>query len=341
MSVSHDIKQDYSITHLNTLGLKVSSRYYVEVNSIDELQRALSFAKEKLLSTFVMGEGSNVVFSGDYDGLIIGISLHGIAVTRHGDEAIVEAAAGENWHQLVLYCLQRDLYGLENLSLIPGSVGAAAVQNIGAYGAELKDVLLDLKVMDTDTQVLRTLTMAECRFGYRTSIFKESLRDRTAITSLRLKLSSHSKLNQSYGQLQQELREMAVGNVDGHSISEAVCRIRRRRLPDPSEMGNVGSFFKNPVVSVQQYDQLKTDHPDLVGVADQGEGIKLAAAWLIDQCGWKNKGVGDAVVSDRHTLVLINKGNAKPSDFLRLANRIQVSVRSKFNVALELEPTIC
>lgn len=340
MAVSYDIKQDYSITHLNTLGLKVSSRYYVVVNSIDELQRALFFAKEKSLSTFVMGEGSNVVFSGDYGGLIIRISLHGRAVTRHGEEAIVEAAAGENWHQLVVYCLQRDLYGLENLSLIPGSVGAAAVQNIGAYGAELKDVLLDLKVMDTDTRVLRTLTMAECRFGYRTSIFKESLRDRTAITSVRLKLSSHSKLNQSYGQLQQELQEMAVDNVDGHSISEAVCRIRRRRLPDPLEMGNVGSFFKNPVVSLQQYDQLKTDHPDLVAVADHGER-KLAAAWLIDQCGWKNKGVGGAVVSDRHTLVLINKGNAKPSDFLRLANRIQVSVRSKFNVALELEPTIC
>ena len=330
------------MTHLNTLGLSVNARYYVKVNSTDELKHALMFARDRSLPTFIMGEGSNVVFSSDYSGLIIGISLRGIAVTRHGEDAIVEAAAGENWHRLVVYCLDRDLYGLENLSLIPGSVGAAPVQNIGAYGVELKEVLLDVKVLDTDTLMERNLTMAECRFGYRTSIFKESLRNRCVILSVRLKLSGRSKLNQSSGQLRRQLQEMGVHNVDGRSIGAAVCRIRQRRLPDPLEVGNVGSFFKNPIVSSEQYGQLKSDYPGLVGVPDQmGEGTKLRAAWLIDQCDWKNKGVGDAAVSDRHSLVLINKGKAKPSDFLQLAGRIQDSVRRKFNVALELEPTVC
>jgi|TARA_Y100000310_G_C20666887_1_gene808058 UDP-N-acetylmuramate dehydrogenase len=341
MTVVYSVQQNCSMTHLNTLGLSVSSRYYVRVSSIDDLRRALTFAQGKSLPTFIMGEGSNVVFSGDYDGLVIGIALQGIEVTRQDDEAIVTAAAGENWHRLVEYCLQHDLYGLENLSLIPGSVGAAPVQNIGAYGVELKEVLLDVTVLDRDTLLQRNLTMAECQFGYRTSVFKESLRGRCVIISVRLKLTDHSKLNQSYGQVQQELREMGVQNVDGRSISEAVCRIRQRKLPDPSEVGNVGSFFKNPVVSVQQYTELKSDYPDLVGVADQTEGMKLTAAWLIDQCGLKNEEVGDAAVSNRHSLVLINKGRAEPSDFLQLANRVQVSVRRKFNVSLELEPTIC
>lgn len=337
----YNVKQNYSLERLNTLGLKIRSKYYVKVSSTEELCSALSFGKEKLLPTFILGEGSNVVFSGDYDGLIIRISLQGIVVTRQGDDAIVEVAAGENWHRLVTYCLDRGLYGLENLSLIPGSVGAAPVQNIGAYGVELKQVLLDVKVLDRDTLQQRVLTGEQCQFGYRTSKFKESLRNQCVIISVRLKLSTHSKLNQSYGQLQQELDQMGIRKVDGRSISEAVCRIRQRRLPDPLEMGNVGSFFKNPVVSAQQYAQLKSNYPDLVGNADQQIGVKLAAAWLIDQCGWKNKGVGDAVVSDRHSLVLVNKGQAEPSDFLQLAEQIQASVHSKFNVTLELEPTIC
>jgi len=339
--VSYSIKHNYSMKHLNTLGLEISSRYFIRVSSSDELRSALTFAKDKSLPVFIMGEGSNVVFSGDYDGLIIGISLLGITVSKHGGKTIVEAAAGENWHQLVTYCLDRDLYGLENLSLIPGSVGAAPVQNIGAYGAELKQVLLDLKVLDRDTLEEHILTKEQCRFGYRTSLFKANAGSRYIVISIRLMLSNQSKLNQSYGQLQQELREMGVQNLDGRSISEAVCRIRQSRLPDPAEVGNVGSFFKNPVVSTEQYARLKANHPNLVGNADQQAGIKLGAAWLIEQCGWKNKGVGDASVSDRHALVLVNNGKAEPSDFLELADRIQTSVRTKFNVQLELEPTIC
>ena len=339
--MSYNVEQYYSLAHLNTLGLKVTSRYYVRVSSTEELCTALRFARDKRLPTFILGEGSNVVFSGNYAGVIVGIALKGITVTRRQNTAIVEAAAGENWHELVAYCLNRDLYGLENLSLIPGSVGAAPVQNIGAYGVELKQVLLDLTVLDTDTLAERVLTAEQCQLGYRSSLFKNGSRNRYVIISVRLNLSNQSKLNQSYGQIAQELLEMGVQNINGRSISEAVCRIRKRRLPDPRDIGNVGSFFKNPVVSAQQYSQLKANHPHLVAYTDPHTGTKLAAGWLIDQCGWKSKGIGDAAVSDRHALVLVNKGNAKPSDFLQLAERIQSSVLRKFDIALELEPTIC
>ncbi len=333
------IANNYSLATKNFLRLDVHARFFATVHSIDEIRAALQFARSKNLAVMVLGEGSNIVFTGDYDGLVIKISIKGIKLHPQNSSVIVEAAAGECWQDLVAYTLDKELYGLENLSMIPGSVGAAPVQNIGAYGVELGDVLHDLIVLDRQSLKQSVLTRDACGLDYRDSVFKGIAKDRYIVTAIRLKLQRQSRLVSCYQTLQTELQRMHLPEVTGKAIAEAVTRIRKDRLPDPSSEANVGSFFKNPIVPVEQYHRLQLKHPDMPG-NELGSGVKLSAAWLIDQCGLKGKNCGDAVVSQRHSLVLVNRGQAKPDDFLNLKDLIQSSVQEHFGLDLEVEPQL-
>ena len=331
------IQRDYSLAAANYLHLDVKARFFSSADSIDAIRSGLQFAQSEKLPVLVLGEGSNIVFTSDYPGLVLKISTTGIRVTPSDSTAIVEVAAGEHWQDLVSYTLEHGLYGLENLSMIPGSVGAAPVQNIGAYGAQLQDVLLDLKVMDRQSLTESTLTSEACGFGYRDSIFKGKDKDRFVVTSIRLKLDCQSKLLVGYGAIEQELQNMQIGETTGAAIAKAVARIRKKRLPDPSAEANVGSFFKNPLVPAEQYQRLLETFPDMPGNRD-GDKVKLSAAWLIDQCGLKGTSCGDAVVSSLHSLVLINKGHATPDDFVKLKDMIQSKVHEHYGLDLEVEP---
>lgn len=334
---SMNIERDYSLAADNYLRLDVKARFFTIADSIDAIRLALQFADARELPVLLLGEGSNIVFTNDYQGLVLKIATRGINLMWNDSTAIVEAAAGEHWQDLVAYTLENELYGLENLSFIPGSVGAAPIQNIGAYGAELKDVLHDIRVLDRQSLSEKTLTGAACGLGYRDSIFKGKDKDRYVVTSIRLKLERQSRLLTGYGAIGKELQNMHVAEVTGKAIAEAVTRIRRARLPDPSIEANVGSFFKNPHVPVERYQQLRSKYPDMPGFR-KGNKVKLSAAWLVDQCGLKGRNCGDAVISPRHSLVLVNMGHAKPNDFLELKNIIQSRVREHYGLDLEVEP---
>jgi UDP-N-acetylmuramate dehydrogenase len=256
------------------------------------------------------------------------------------DFVVMEASAGENWHNFVDICLKNRYYGLENLALIPGKVGAAPVQNIGAYGVEQKDYFHSLTGIDMRTGEIRHYAADECGFGYRSSIFKKHLRDRFIITEVRYRLPKQSSLNLSYHELDREVRKFVVVEPDARYVFETVCRLRRRKLPDINAFPNAGSFFKNPVIDIQKYNEIKKDHPRIIAFEDEPGKMKISAGWLIDDCGWKGKSIGDAAVFEKHALVLINKGNATGKEILQLANEIIESVDRKFDIRLQPEVRI-
>lgn len=338
--MSDAIIRDFALERYNTLRLRVTCRLFAEVRSIEELRTALQHARQEGVPVLVLGEGSNVLFRGNFDGMVVKVGLKGVEVQPTDDGARVTACAGENWNELVQACVATGLCGVENLALIPGSVGAAPVQNIGAYGAELAEVFEELEMLDPRTLEVRRMSRAECRFGYRHSAFKEPALAGAVITRVRLRLRSEPRPNLSYAPVREELAAMGVVAPGVREVAEAVMRIRRRRLPDPAVVGNVGSFFKNPVVPVALATELRERYPGLP-VNDEGEGCcKLSAAWLIDRCGLRGTAVGDAAVSEQHALVLVNRGQALPQHFLQLAALIQGEVEAAFSVRLELEPTL-
>jgi UDP-N-acetylmuramate dehydrogenase len=263
-----------------------------------------------------------------------------MVVSESEQQVIVRAEAGENWHEFVQWTLAQGLPGLENLSLIPGSVGAAPIQNIGAYGSELAEFFHSLTLFDFATRETRVLSREDCNFGYRDSIFKHALRDRAVIIDVSFALPRQWHPNLRYAELAAELAAHSVSDPTAQDIADAVIAIRRRKLPDPAEIGNAGSFFKNPVVSQAQHAQLLAEYPQLVSYAQADGSIKLAAGWMIDQCGWKGRSVGAAGVHDRQALVLVNRGGAAGSDVLALATKIVDDVRTRFGVSLETEPVI-
>lgn len=302
---------------------------------MEEIREALSFAREHQLPVIVLGGGSNTVLSNDVDGLVLAVDLEGINFA--GREA--EVTAGENWHAFVLRALDQNLFGLENLSLIPGNAGAAPIQNIGAYGVELDRYFVSLDAIDRQTLELVTMDRAACRFGYRDSVFKRELKNRLIIVRIRLLLEDTFKANLTYEDLRAEVEASVDGAPSAIDVSEAVCRLRRRKLPDPGQIGNAGSFFKNPEVSEAHYRDLIKQWPDLPAWPSS-DGVKLSAAWMIDHLGLKGSAVGDAEVSTRHALVLVNSGNARGSDVLELADRVQKAVKDGFGLELEIEPVI-
>jgi UDP-N-acetylmuramate dehydrogenase len=335
------IEENYSLRVFNTFGIHASARYFINVQSVDELQELLIGDVWKQMPLLILGGGSNILFTKDVDGLVIKNDLKGIAVVQETDEFVdVKAGAGENWHRLVEFCIGNNYAGIENLSLIPGNVGASPMQNIGAYGAEVKDIFLELEALHIRDNVLIRFDKEECQFGYRDSIFKNRYKGQFVILSVTLRLSKTPHFNTSYGAIGKELEAMGVKELSIQAISQAVINIRSSKLPDPSKIGNAGSFFKNPQVTEKEFLDLKADYPKIVGYPMEDNAVKLAAGWLIEQCGWKGFREGDAGVHAKQALVLVNYGNARGKEIEMLAQRIIKSVKGKFGVTLEPEVNI-
>lgn len=333
-------QQHFSLQQHNTFGLPCIARFYAQPTTESELAAILQTVTARNLPVLIVGGGSNLLLQGDFAGLAIKPRLMGIrCVASTATTVLIEAHAGENWHQFVSYCLSQGWYGLENLSLIPGTVGAAPMQNIGAYGVEVKDCLHSVVAMSRQTGQLRKLTNAECRFAYRDSVFKQELANQYVITRVRFCLSTIPSTHIAYGDIQTELTQRGITTPKPQHVAQAIIAIRQRKLPDPQHIGNAGSFFKNPVVSHAQFQRLKDQYPKIVAYP-QAEGVKLAAGWLIDQLGWKGRSLGAAGVYEQQALVLVNRGGATGAEILQLAQAIQQDVWQHFAVQLDIEPVI-
>ncbi len=334
------IEQNKPLKSLNTFGLNVKAREFVSIRSEKDLIHVFDNYPEK--EKFVLGGGSNMLLTKDLEALVLHLEIKGIKIdSGENDTAIVEAAAGENWHDLVLFCLENNLGGIENLSLIPGNVGTAPIQNIGAYGVELKDVFHSCRAYDVESGTFRTFLKDDCQFGYRNSIFKQTLKGKVVITSVKLILTTKNhRINSSYGAIQQALGNSGVSNPSISDISEAVIKIRQSKLPDPAEIGNSGSFFKNPVITDSHFSDLAEQFPEIPSYRLENDQVKVPAGWLIEKAGFKGKRFGDYGVHDRQALVLVNHGNAKGKDILQLARLIQMTIKRIFDINLEPEVNI-
>lgn len=329
--------ENASLQMRNTFGIAARARFLADVYNESQLANLLNTVTAKRLKVLVLGGGSNMLLSQDFEGLVICPQLLGIhCISDNQHQVIIEAAAGENWHQFVQYCVAHGWYGLENLSLIAGSVGAAPVQNIGAYGVELKDNFVSLRAIHRQTATVREFSLAECQFGYRDSVFKGCLKDQYIITAVRFRLSKIAKVSVQYGDIRQELTKQGIDTPTPQQVAQAVISIRQRKLPNPQHIGNAGSFFKNPVISQAQFATLKQQYPHIVAYPQQQE-VKLAAGWLIEQAGWKGQSLGQAGVYEKQALVLVNRGTATGQEVMALAKTIQQSVYDKFGVCLEIE----
>lgn len=331
----------FNIQKFNTLAVSAVANYFVSVQNEEELREALAFAKAENIPLLILGGGSNIVLRADFPGLVVHMKTRGLDVVAENDEFVwLKVAAGENWHQLVEYTLDNGYYGLENLSLIPGSVGAAPIQNIGAYGVELKDVFAELSALNIQSGLMVTFTKESCQFGYRESIFKQSLKDQYVITSVTLKLTKTPQLNLQYPALRAALVDIPAHEISPGQVSAAVIAIRQSKLPDPQQIPNVGSFFKNPVISRIQFESLKLQFPELVSYPVDTQQVKLAAGWLIDKAGWRGRDVDGAKVHSEQALVLTNPGKLEGKLILQLADKVVASVQEKFGVVLEREPRV-
>jgi len=333
------VQYDFPLRRFNTFGIDARAKAFLAVTSVDMLTHVKGDPMLARLPRLVLGGGSNLLLTGDFPGLVLHMQMTGVQVVGEDDGAVyVKAAAGENWHGFVQWTLQQGLGGLENLSLIPGNVGAAPIQNIGAYGVELKDRFHALTAFDFNTGETYTLDNAGCRFGYRDSIFKHALRDSAVIVDVTFALPKHWQPNTQYGDVAQELAARGIAAPTPMNVSEAVIAIRTRKLPDPAVIGNAGSFFKNPIVTKEQRDALLERYPQLVSYPQADGAYKLAAGWLIDQGGWKGKSRGAAGVYEKQALVLVNRGGATGREIADLAAAIQEDVLARFDVKLEPEP---
>lgn len=335
-----NIQEHISLRPYNTFGIDVKARYFAEVTSIDELTWVLQ--QKSYPRKLILGGGSNMLLTGDLDLLVIFISLKGKEVVASDDSHNeIRVMAGENWHDLVLWTLEHNMGGLENLSLIPGSVGSAPIQNIGAYGVELKDHFVCCELMDIATQSLQTFSLKDCKFGYRDSYFKHEGKGKYVITSVTFRLTSKNhSLRTGYGTIATELENEKVLHPNIQDISRAVIRIRRQKLPDPAILGNSGSFFKNPVVNKETFEKLQQSYPDIPSYKVAEEEIKIPAAWLIDSCGFKGLRQGDAGVHEHQALVLVNYGKATGAEILSLSQQIQATVQKSFGIAIVPEVNI-
>lgn len=334
------IEQQKSLKTYNTFGIDAKAKHFTSVNSLAELTSIL--ASNEYPEKFILGGGSNMLLTKDIDALVIHVNLKGIEIISEDENyAIVKAYAGENWHKFVLWCLEHNLGGVENLSLIPGNIGTAPIQNIGAYGVELKDVFECCEVMEIATQQKKTFNKQDCKFGYRESIFKQDAKGKYIITSVNLKLTKKEhKLNTGYGAIISQLEDMKVSHPTIQDISKAVIAIRQSKLPDPKEIGNSGSFFKNPVISSDHFNELQANFPEIPSYTVSDKLVKVPAGWLIEKVGFKGKTFGDYGVHKKQALVLVNYDNAKGSDILKLAKLIQHTIKRIFNIDIETEVNI-
>lgn len=331
------IQENISLKPFNTFGIDKKAQFFTKSSSVEELKEALSWAKSKNHSVLILGGGSNILLTKDFQGLVIKVELKGIQVLSEDENhLVVEVGAGEIWHDWVMYALEKNWAGLENLSLIPGTVGASPMQNIGAYGVEIKEVFHSLTALNKETLEMETFDSAACKFGYRESVFKHELKDQYIITSVRFRLSKTPHFHIEYGAIQDVLREKGIEELSIRDVSEAVIQIRQSKLPDPKEIGNAGSFFKNPTIPAGQFEKLKLDFPNLPGYPGEG-GVKVPAGWLIEQAGWKGKRLGDVGVHSKQALVLVNYGKGTGEEIQSLSEQVQASVRTKFGIELNPE----
>ncbi|MDP3392788.1 UDP-N-acetylmuramate dehydrogenase [Sediminibacterium sp.] len=336
------IQENISLKPYNSFGIHALAKSFCSVSSIIEMQELLEWNKIQNNPLLILGGGSNLLFTKDYNGLVLQNALKGIELIREDHENYyVKAMAGENWHQFVCYCVQMQYQGIENMSLIPGNVGASPMQNIGAYGVEIKDVFESLEAIQISDGAVVTFNNSACEFGYRESIFKRLLRNQFIILSVVFKLRKTPVYNTSYGNIEQELINMKEQQPNIQSIAEAVIRIRQRKLPDPSKIGNAGSFFKNPIILTALYEELKKENKNIPGFAvNNGDYTKVPAAWLIEQTGWKGFRVGDAGCYPLQPLVLVNYGNATGAEIFDLSAQIIKKVQAHFGILLEREVNI-
>ena len=332
---------DFSLKPYNTFGIDVKARHFARFDNVRELQELLQRPEVKEEPKLILGGGSNVLFTKDFDGIVLLNGIKGIEIIREDSEfAYVKAGGGEVWHDLVQFCLEHNLGGVENLSLIPGTVGAAPLQNIGAYGVELKDVFLELDAVHLPSGEIHTFDKDACQFGYRESVFKHAAKGQYIVTAVTLQLHKQHRLNTSYGAIKTTLEEMQVQQPTIQDVSAAVCHIRRSKLPDPAQIGNAGSFFKNPEIPVVLFDLLKEKHPEMPAYPVSEVSVKVPAGWLIEQCGWKGKVIENYGVHKNQALVLVNYGGANGEKLLKMAYDIIQSVQQKFGITLQPEVNI-
>ncbi len=336
------IQENISLKPYNTFGIDVAARYFTSFSSPEELNEILSYVPlENVKDKLILGGGSNVLFTKDYDGLVLRNEIGGIEVVAEDEEHIyVKTGAGVNWHQFVLFCIDHDFAGVENLSLIPGSNGASPMQNIGAYGVEIKDVFHQLEAYHIQDKASKIFSLQECEFGYRESVFKRKYKGQFIITSVTYKLYKKPHFNTSYGAINQELEKMEVKELSIQAISQAVINIRTSKLPDWKVIGNAGSFFKNPTIDNEKFNLLKNTFSTMPSYPVDHNHTKLAAGWLIEQCGWKGYRNGDAGCFPKQALVLVNYGSATGGQIFELSEAIIQSVKEKFDVLLEREVNI-
>ncbi len=330
-----NILQNHSLKPYNTFGLEATAQYFVEVTTVEELQEVLQQADLKALPRFILGGGSNILLTKDFDGLVIKNSLSGIELLKEDDKHVwLKVGSGEVWHELVLHTINQGWGGMENLSLIPGQVGAAPMQNIGAYGVELEATFESLEAVDMQTSEIRTFAKDECHFGYRESVFKTSLKGQYCIVSVTFRLNKQPGLNISYGDIKRILDDMQVWEPTVKDVSAAVIKIRQSKLPDPKLLGNSGSFFKNPEIPKEQFDALRQYFPLIPSYPTPSGLVKVPAGWLIEQAGWKGKRVGNTGSHAQQALVLVNYGGATGQEIYQLALEIQASVKEKFGITI-------
>lgn len=334
------VQAGVSLKAYNTFGVDVAARYFAEAADDDQVRQALSAARERQVPLLLLGGGSNLLLTADVEALVLRMASRGIRLLADdGQRVEIEAEAGEPWHGFVQWTLRQGFVGLENLSLIPGTVGASPVQNIGAYGVELKDCFLGLTALDRHSGEVRAFDLQDCAFAYRDSLFKRES-GRWIILRVRFTLSRNAPLHLDYGPVRQRLAEQGIEAPNASDVSRAICAIRSEKLPDPAVLGNAGSFFKNPLVPAELAERLQHIHADLVAYPQADGQVKLAAGWLIERAGWKGFRDGDAGVHRLQALVLVNYGQASGQQLLALAQRIQADIAERFGVSLEIEPNV-
>ncbi len=335
------IQSNVSLKAHNTFGIDVMAKYLVETTTESDIHTLLQLPNFQNTPKLILGGGSNLLFTQNFDGLVVKLELKGIEVINETDDYVwVKAGAGENWHDLVMYCVERNYGGIENLSLIPGTVGAAPIQNIGAYGVELKDTFVSLEAIDLVTGEMSVFTRTDCNFGYRDSIFKREAKGKYIITKITLLLNKTPIFKTDYGDIQKTLEQMGVKELNIKAISNAVVKIRSGKLPNPTELGNAGSFFKNPEITQKLFLHLSSLYPDIPNYPTKYGFVKIPAAWLIEQCGWKGRRVGNVGVHYKQALVLVNYGHGEGTEIKRLADDIVVSVQEKFGIKLSQEVNV-
>lgn len=334
------VLENISLKKYNTFGVEALARYFVDIESEKDLEDLFSDERWKNSPRLILGGGSNMLFTQNYEGLVIHLKIQGINVEIHGDDVFVCAGAGIVWNDLVNYCVDHEFAGIENLSLIPGSVGASPVQNIGAYGVEIQDVFHSCRAFEISSANVKVFSKEDCVFAYRDSVFKSSLKGQYIITEVTFKLSKMFRPNVSYGVITEELAKRGINAPSIKQLSQVISHIRVSKLPDPSTIGNAGSFFKNPIITESQFKNLKVQFPEIVHFP-AGEGyIKVSAGWLIEQCGWKGKVVGNTGTWKNQALVLVNHGGADGNEIFKFSSTVIESVLSKFGIELEREVNI-